>query len=202
MTELRFVITDRVWEKIAPYLPGKVSDCGVTAADNRLFLEAVLWRGRTGAPWRDLPPGLGNWNSCFQRFRRWAKKGVFERLFETLSEEPDLEYALIDGTIVSVHQKASGAKRGTQNQAIGRSKGGLTTKIVALVDALGALLRFVLLPGQRHDMIGVATVRGHRLRCSAGRQGVRCGLGAGRSRPARCRRRDPAQSQPQAAIGL
>ncbi len=68
--------------------------------------------GRTGAPWRDLPPGLGNWNSCFQRFRRWAKKGVFERLFETLSEEPDLEYALIDGTIVSVHQKASGAKGG------------------------------------------------------------------------------------------
>ena len=73
---------------------------------------AVLWRVRAGSPWRDLPPAFGNWNSVFQRFRRWAKKGVFERLFEELSAEPDFEYALIDATIVSVHQKASGAKGG------------------------------------------------------------------------------------------
>jgi transposase len=151
MNTERFVIADEVWEKVSPHVPGKATDCGVTAADNRLFLEAVLWRVRTGSPWRDLPVGLGNWNravlwrvrtgspwrdlpvafgnwnSVFQRFRRWAEKDVFKRLFEVLSEEPDFEYALIDGTIVSVHQ----------NQAIGRSRGGLTTKIVALVDALG-----------------------------------------------------------------
>jgi transposase len=108
----RLVIADEVWEKISPHLPGKATDCGVTARDNRLFLEAVLWRVRTGSPWRDLPVVLGNWNSVFQRFRRWAMKGVFERLFEVLSEEPDFEYALIDGTIVSVHQKASGARGG------------------------------------------------------------------------------------------
>ena len=108
----RFVLGDEVWEKIAPHLPGKVTDCGVTAADNRLFLEAVLWRVRTGSPWRDLPADFGKWNSTFQRFRRWANKGVFERLFGVLSDEPDFEYALIDGTIVSVHQKASGAKGG------------------------------------------------------------------------------------------
>ena len=108
----RFVVTDRVWDKVSPCLPGKAGDRGVTAADNRLFLEAVLWRVRTGSPWRDLPVAFGNWNSTFQRFRRWAKAGVFERLFEALSEEPDFEYALIDGTIVSVHQKASGAKGG------------------------------------------------------------------------------------------
>ena len=107
-----FVITDNVWEKIWRHLPGKATDRGVTAADNRLFLEAVLWRVRAGSPWRDLPPAFGNWNSVFQRFRRWAKKGVFERLFEELSAEPDFEYALIDATIVSVHQKASGAKGG------------------------------------------------------------------------------------------
>jgi transposase len=106
------VIGDQVWEKVSPHLPGKATDCGVTAADNRLFLEAVLWRVRTGSPWRDLPVAFGKSNSVFQRFRRWAKKGVFERLFEVLSEEPDLEYALIDGTIVSVHQKASGARGG------------------------------------------------------------------------------------------
>jgi transposase len=112
MNTERLVISDDVWDRIASHLPGKASDCGVTAADNRLFMESVLWRVRTGSPWRDLPVAFGNWNSAFRRFRRWAEKGVFEGLFEALSQEPDFEYALIDGTIVSVHQKASGAKGG------------------------------------------------------------------------------------------
>ena len=112
MNSERFVITDEVFARVAPHLPGKAGDRGVTAADNRVFLEAVLWRVRTGSPWRDLPAGFGKWNTVFQRFRRWAKAGVFERLFEALAEEPDFEYALIDGTIVSVHQKASGARGG------------------------------------------------------------------------------------------
>ncbi|MBL4747583.1 MAG: IS5 family transposase [Magnetovibrio sp.] len=154
----RFVITDTVWAQISPVLSGKSTDCGVTAKDTRLFLEAVLWRVRTGSPWRDLPTGFGNWNSTFTRFRRWAKSGVFERIFERLSGDADFEYVMVDGTIVSVHQKASGAKGGPQNQAIGRSRGGLTTKIVALVDALGNLIRFTLLPGQRHDLLGVMTL--------------------------------------------
>lgn len=108
----RFGITDAMWAKVASLLPGKATDCGVTAKDNRLFLEAVLWRVRTGLPWRDLPGAFGRWNSVFQRFRRWAQGGVFERLFACLSDEPDFEYALIDGTIVTVHQKAGGAKGG------------------------------------------------------------------------------------------
>jgi transposase len=112
MRSERFVVSDAQWRVIAPLLPGKASDCGVTARDNRLFLEAVLWRVRTGAPWRDLPSGFGAWNSIFRRFRRWAMAGVFERIFRALSGEPDFEYLLIDGTIVSVHQKASGAKGG------------------------------------------------------------------------------------------
>ena len=108
----RFIVADAAWEKIAPLLPGKASDPGATAKDNRLFLEAVLWRVRTGVPWRDLPSGFGHWNSVFQRFRRWVKGGVFERVFACLSDEPDFEDALVDGTIVTVHQKASGAKGG------------------------------------------------------------------------------------------
>jgi len=112
MREDRLVIGDRLWADMEGLLPGKSSDRGVTAKDNRLFMEAVLWRVRTGSPWRDLPAHLGNWNSTFQRFRRWAKAGVFESLFKTLSDEPDFEYALIDGTIISVHQKATGAKGG------------------------------------------------------------------------------------------
>ena len=108
----RFGISALVWARIARLLPGKASDRGVTARDNRLFVEAVLWRVRTGLPWRDLPDEFGNWNSVFQRFRRWVRTGVFERLFECLSGDPDFEYVLIDGTIVTAHQKASGARGG------------------------------------------------------------------------------------------
>jgi transposase len=102
MDQDRFVVSDTVWAKVASLLPGKATDPGATGKDNRLFLEAVLWRVRTGSPWRDLPSGFG----------RWVRAGVFERLFERMSDEPDFEYALIDGTIVSAHQKASGAKGG------------------------------------------------------------------------------------------
>ena len=112
MDEDRFVISDGLWEKIAPLLPGKAGDRGVTGRDNRRFMEAILWRVRTGAPWRDLPSAFGNWNTVFKRFRRWSKAGVFESLFKTINGEPDFEYVLIDGTIVQVHQKASGAKGG------------------------------------------------------------------------------------------
>ena len=103
MNKHRFVVLDVLWKRLEPHLPGKVSDAGVTAKDNRLFLEAVFWRVRTGSAWRDLPPAFGRWNSQFRRFRRWAKAGVFESLFKAMSEDVDLEYALVDRTIVQVH---------------------------------------------------------------------------------------------------
>lgn len=112
MRKERFVITDRSWALIEPLLPGTTRNRGVTAKDNRLFLEAVLWKVRVGGPWRDLPRGFGEWNSVFRRFRRWAVNGVFQRIFAAIAGDPDFEYILIDGTIVSVHQKASGAKGG------------------------------------------------------------------------------------------
>ncbi|MDE1172837.1 MAG: IS5 family transposase [Parvibaculaceae bacterium] len=151
----RHGLSDEQWGRVWPVLPGKVGDRGRSAADNRRFLDAVLWIAGTGAPWRDLPEHFGNWNSNFRRFRRWAVNGVFDMLFERLSGDRDFEYAMIDGTIVRVHQQGTGARGGTHRQAIGRSRGGLTTKIVALVDALGNLARFILLPGQTHDLIGV-----------------------------------------------
>jgi transposase len=77
---------------------------------------------RVGGPWRDLPPGFGEWNSVFRRFRRWAQRGVFQRIFEAVSSDPDFEYALIDGTIISVHQKASGAKGGLSIKPSGAQK--------------------------------------------------------------------------------
>ena len=108
----RLSLSDSMWERVAPHLPGKPGDPGRSGADNRLFVEAVLWMARVGAPWRDLPEHFGPWNSVFRRFRRWAQKGVFDRLFAVLSGEPDFEYAMVDGTIVRVHQHAMGAKGG------------------------------------------------------------------------------------------
>jgi len=105
-------LSDEQWERVAPLCAGKVGDPGRSGADNRLFLEAVLWIARTGSPWRDLPAAFGNWNSAFVRFRRWALKGVFERIFNRLSGDPDFEYAVIDGTIIRVHQHGTGAKGG------------------------------------------------------------------------------------------
>ena len=119
MNEGRFVVSDMLWRRLEPRLSGKISDAGATAKDNRLFLEAVLWRVRTGSPWRDLPPAFGRWNSQFRRFRKWAKAGIFEILFKDMSNDPDLEYALIDGTIVQVHQKATGAKGGPSIKPLG-----------------------------------------------------------------------------------
>ena len=75
----RYEISDVDWERIATLLPGKEGDVGRTAGDNRQFINGVLWIARSGAPWRDLPERYGNWNSVFQRFRRWAKKGVCNR---------------------------------------------------------------------------------------------------------------------------
>ena len=106
----RTVLTDAMWERVESILPGKTTDPGVTAADNRQFLEAVLWQARTGSPWRDLPERFGNWNSVFKRFRRWAVSGVFEGVFNELSDEFDLEYVFVDGTIVQAHQTAADAK--------------------------------------------------------------------------------------------
>ena len=110
MDEDRLVISDELRAKIAPLLPGKAGDPAATGRDNCRFMEAVPWRVRTGSPRRDLPQDFGNWISVFKRFRRWAKAGVFDRLFNAMSGEPDLEHALIDGTIVQARQKATGAQ--------------------------------------------------------------------------------------------
>ena len=107
----RLTLSDAQWAKIAPYCAGKETDVGRTAVNNRLFIEAVLWIVRTGSPWRDLPPEFGNWNSVYKRYRRWVKSDRFSKLFNALNDS-DLEYAMIDGTIVKVHRHGQGAKGG------------------------------------------------------------------------------------------
>lgn len=106
----RHEITDEAWIKIKDLLPGKRNDPGRTAADNRLFLNAVLWIARTGAPWRDLPERFGEWNSVFQRFNRWCKRGVWADVLKAW-KEPDLECLMLDSTVVRARQHAAGARR-------------------------------------------------------------------------------------------
>ena len=182
----RFVLTDAQWAKMEPLCLGKPGDPGRSGKDNRRFVEAVLWIARTGSPWRDLPPSFGHWNTVFTRFRDWVKADVFKRLFDAVSDDPDMEYAMVDATIVKVHRHGQGAKGGLQSQAIGRSKGGMTTKILALTDALGNLVRFELLPGHRYDTVGVPPlIEGVEFGALDRRQGLRQQRHHRRSRRAR-----------------
>lgn len=107
----RYSLTDIQWEKISSLLPGRKETVGVTAKDNRLFVEAVLYRYRAGIPWRDLPERFGDFRVIHTRHSRWSKRGVWERVFKTLAEEADNEYAMIDATIVRAHQHSAGAKK-------------------------------------------------------------------------------------------
>ncbi len=113
----RYEISDRQWQVVAPLLSGKATDCGVTAKDNRLFFNAVVWIMRTGAPWPDLPERFGKSNSVWRRFRRLAQKGVWEAIFEAL-KEPDLAWVQLDSTVVRAHQHAAGQKKATHKPSV------------------------------------------------------------------------------------
>ncbi len=106
----RHEISDADWDRIHPLLPGQLGQHGGVAQDNRRFVNAVLWIARTGAPWRDLPERLGNWNSAWRRFDRWAAKGVWTRVMDVL-RDPDLEWLILDSTAVRAHPCAAGAKK-------------------------------------------------------------------------------------------
>ena len=108
----RLFLTDAQWAKMEPRCLGEPGDRGRTGGDNRLFVEAVLWIARTGSPWRDLPTVFGHWNSVYTRFRDWVEADISQRLFDAVSDDPDMEYAIVDATIVKVHRHGQGAKGG------------------------------------------------------------------------------------------
>ena len=105
----RYGLRDDQWQRIKDLLPGRPGHVGVTAQDNRRFVEAVLYRYRAGIPWRDLPERFGDGKNTHRRFSRWAKTGVWQKLFEHLAADADNEYAMIDSTIVRAHQHSAGA---------------------------------------------------------------------------------------------
>jgi putative transposase len=108
----RYELSDVQWERIALLLPGKVSDPGRTGVDNRLFLNGVLWVLRSGAHWRDLPERYGKWKSLHKRFTRWAKAGVWERVFASLIKDRNNQYLMLDSTLVRAHRQAATGKGG------------------------------------------------------------------------------------------
>jgi len=115
----RYELTEVQWQTIEPILPGQKKDPGRTAQDNRLFVNGVLWILRSGAFWSDLPERYGNWKSLHKRFTRWAKAGVWERIFEILTQDPRNEYVMIDSTIVRAHQQAVCGKGGAKTRLWG-----------------------------------------------------------------------------------
>ena len=140
------------WRRIEGSLPGRPGWVGVTAKDNRKFVNGVLWVLLSGAHWKDLPPGYGNWKSVHKRFTRWAKTGIWEKIFQVLLDDPDNRYVMIDSTIVPSPSAGSLRERGGQSEAPGRSRGGLSTKIHLVADAQGRPVRFSLTGGQKADV--------------------------------------------------
>ena len=148
----RYDLSDAQWRRIEAMLPGKESDPGRTAADNRLFINGVLWVLRSGAHWSDLPERYGKYKTVHKRFTRWARAGVWEGIFALLARDRDNEYLMIDSSIVRAHaQAATGQKGGACEQALGRSRGGLTSKWHIAVDTLGRPVRFILTSGNASD---------------------------------------------------
>ncbi len=120
----RYALRDDQWERIKDFLPGREGHVGGTAADNRLFVDAVLYRYRAGVPWRDLPERFGDWKNTHRRWSRWAESGILEKIFKQLAGDADHEYAMIDSTIVRAHQHSAGAqKKVAKTQSWGEAKG-------------------------------------------------------------------------------
>ncbi len=168
-------LRDDEWDRIKDFLPGREGHVGGTAPDNRRFVDAVLCRYRTGIPWRDLPAHFGSWKSTHQRFSRWCKSGVFDRVLKHLAGEADAEYVMIDATIVRAHQHSAGARkkgRGPSHRTFpGRPDNQNSCSRRRLGQSDQTYSDGGARPRRSHC---AATARRRRLRRAARRQGLRC----------------------------
>jgi transposase len=151
-------LTDVQWERLRPLLPPQKAWTGRPAKDHRLILNGILWIDRTGAPWRDLPERYGPWQTVATRFYRWRAAGVWDRVLAALQQRADAvgridwEVHYVDGTIVRAHQHAAGARdSGPREEALGRGRGGFSTKVHLRAEGGGKPLALLLTPGQRHE---------------------------------------------------
>jgi transposase len=174
-------LTDAHWAVLAPLLPPQRPRTGRPARNHRTVLSAIFWVLRTGAPWRDLPARYGPWSTVWSRFRRWTAAGVWDRVLAALQRAADRAGQLdwtthyIDGTVVRAHQHAAGAVGGQANEAVGRSRGGFSTKVHVRAEGGGEPLAFVVSGGERHESRFVAALlaRGRVRRAGRGRPRVR-----------------------------
>ncbi|MBS0286451.1 MAG: IS5 family transposase [Proteobacteria bacterium] len=143
----RRMLADELWSKLKRILRQH-------RIYNKPFLrdmvEGMLYRMRVGCPWRDLPEEFGRWSTIFQKFNRWSAKNKLMMIFKMLVDEPDLEWEFIDASIVKAHQHSSGAASNDE-QGIGKSVAGNTTKIHIAADAYGLPIDFIITGGEVHD---------------------------------------------------
>ena len=145
---MRFELTDYEWAAIKPFLPNKPR--GVPRVNDRRVLNGIFWVLRSGAPWRDLPDNFGPYTTCYNRFVRWRRAGVWNGIMNALAATHDATVQMIDTSIIRVHQHAACIAR-NKRQSMGRSRGGLTSKIHAVVDTNGLPIRLALTAGEAHD---------------------------------------------------
>jgi len=145
---MRYELTDYEWAAIKPFRPNKPR--GVPRVNDRRVLNRIFWVLRSGAPWRDLPDNFGRYTTCYNRFVRWRRAGVWDRVMNALTAGHDTAVQMIATSIVRVHQHGA-CIAGNSEQLIGRSRGGLTTKIHAVVDTSGLPVRLALTTGEAHD---------------------------------------------------
>lgn len=143
------MLTNERWEKLLQIMrhTGRIYN----KPEHRMTFEGILYRLRTGVPWRDLPPEFGDWNTVYRRFNLWSKKGLLEILFNELARLSDYDWVFADGSIVKAHQHSTGAAT-SDTECIGKSRGGNSTKIHLVVDSGGLPIYFELSEGQKNDI--------------------------------------------------
>ncbi len=145
----RLMLTDDDWDKLSELM--KQTGRVYNKPEHRRTLEGILYRMRTGCPWRDLPAEFGHWNTVFRRFNLWSRKGIMTFIFKALSKDTDTEWLFLDASVIRAHQHSHGAPSGGE-EAIGNSRGGRSTKIHLAVDSYGLPVHFELSGGQIHDV--------------------------------------------------
>jgi transposase len=188
-------LKDEQWERIKPWLPPQKPVVGRPNNDHRCILNGILWVLRTGAPWRDVPQRYGHWETVSGRFYRWRKQGIWSSILQRLQQQADSEGRLnweihfVDGSVVRAHQHAAGAIRGEldpnshlseieqvqEREALGRSRGGFSTKIHLRCDGNGRPITFLISVGERHEAVVFASLmeQGEVKRPGAGRPRIR-----------------------------
>lgn len=188
-------LTNAQWQRLKPLLPAQKPNVGRPNNDHRTTINGILWIARTGAPWRDLPERYGAWQTVSGRFYRWRHSGIWDQILHRLQQQADADSKLnwevhhVDGSVIRAHHRVAGAKRGgldpesllseieqvQQREALGRSKGGFSTKIHLRCDGNGLPITFLLTVGERHETVVLEQLmeQGAVKRATSGRPRIR-----------------------------